>query len=156
MAKAATQAVANTTEAMRERLPEVLPTVADAPPVETPSEEAVPAATLADRRFDIRFRDKDWSINVELTDDAAESQWLAVNDTETSRDTPRRLNIRVSVAHPFMVRFAQNDTEDLEAMLRIAAAMALAEVLARDAGVRKSGTVRRNFNDILRQAFSEA
>jgi hypothetical protein len=156
MAKAATQAVANTTEAMRERLPEVLPTVADALPVETPSEEAVPAATLADRRFDIRFRDKDWSINVELTDDAAESQWLAVNDTEISRDTPRRLNIRVSVAHPFMVRFAQNDTEDLEAMLRIAAAMALAEVLARDAGVRKSGTVRRNFNDILRQAFSEA
>ena len=155
MTKAANQAVTNTAEAMEQRLPQVLPQVADAPPVDTASEEAPPITTLADRRFDIRFRDKNWSINVELTDDVAESQWLVVNDTESTREIPRRLNIRVSVAHPFMVRFAQSDVEDLEAMLRIAAAMALAEVLARDVGVRKAGTVRRNFNDILRQAFSE-
>jgi hypothetical protein len=39
-------------------------------------------------------------------------------------------------------------------MLRIAAALALAEVLARDSGVRKAGTVRRNVNDILLEALS--
>ena len=37
-----------------------------------------------------------------------------------------------------MVRFAQTDSEDVEALLRVAAAIAVAEVLARDAGVRKS------------------
>ena len=59
------------------------------------------------------------------------------------------------MAHPFMVRFAQTDTEDVEALLRVAAAIGLAEVLARDSGVRKAGTVRRNVNDILRDALSE-
>jgi hypothetical protein len=155
IAKAAREAVSNTTQAMEERLPEVLPAVADAPPVETERQEPAETVTLAERRFDIRFRDRDWSINVELSDDPAESQWLMVNDTDASRERPRRLNIRVSVAHPFMVRFAQNDRESLEAMLRVAAALALAEVLARDSGVRNAGTVRRNVNDILVQALSE-
>ncbi len=154
--KAATEAVSNTAQAMEERLPTVLPTVAAAPPVETERTEPAETTTLAERRLDIRFRDRDWSINVELSDDPAESQWLMVNDTEASSDRPRRLNIRVSIAHPFMVRFAQTDRESLEAMLRLAAAVALAEVLARDAGVRNAGTVRRNVNDILTQALSEA
>ena len=151
----ARQAVTSTTQAMQSRLPEVLPAVADAEPVETPTEEAPHTSTLANRRFDIQFRDKEWSINVELTDDPAESQWLVVSDTAATRTEPRRLDIRVSMAHPFMVRFAQTDTEDVEALLRIAAALALGEILARDSGVRRAGTVRRNVNDILRDALSE-
>lgn len=152
---AARQAVTNTAQAMQTRLPEVLPGVATAEPVDTPAEEAPHTSTLASRRFDIRFRDKAWSINVELNDDPAESQWLAVSDTAETRKEPRRLDIRVSMAHPFMIRFAQTDTEDVEALLRVAAALALAEVLARDSGVRKAGTVRRNVNDILKDALSE-
>ena len=54
-----------------------------------------------------------------------------------------------------MVRFTRVDTEDVEGMLRIAAAIAIGEVLARDSGVRRAGTVRRNVNDILRNALSE-
>jgi hypothetical protein len=60
------------------------------------------------------------------------------------------------MAHPFMTRFAQSGGEGLEGLLRVAAAIALSEVLARDTGVRKAGTVRRNINDILRDALSEA
>lgn len=152
---AAKQAVSNTAQAMETRLPDVLPAVADAAPVDTPSKEAPHKATLANRRFDIKFREKVWSINVELTDDPTESQWLAVSDTSATRQEPRRLDIRLSMAHPFMVRFAQTDSEDVEALLRVAAAIALAEVLARDSGVRKAGTVRRNVNDILKDALSE-
>ena len=59
------------------------------------------------------------------------------------------------MVHPFMVRFAQTDSEDVEALLRVAAAIAVSEVLARDSGVRQAGTVRRNVNDILRDALSE-
>ena len=55
-----------------------------------------------------------------------------------------------------LIRFAQTDAEAVEGLLRVAAALALAEVLARDSAVRKAGTVRRNVNDILRNAFSEA
>ena len=152
----ARQAVANTAQALESRLPQVIPAVIDAEPVDTSSEEAPHTSTLANRRFDIRFRDRQWTINVELTDDPAEGQWLAVTDVAQSREQPRRLDIRVSMAHPFMVRFAQADSEDVEALLRVAAAIAVAEVVARDSGVRKSGTVRRNVNEILRDALSEA
>jgi hypothetical protein len=151
----ARRAVASTTQAMENRLPEVLPTLTDAEPIDTPAEETPHTLTLASRRFDIRFRDRAWAINVELADDPAEGQWLAVTDVAESRDHPRRVDIRVSMAHPFMVRFAQTDTEDIEALLRVAAALAVAEVVARDSGVRKAGTVRRNVNDILRDALSE-
>lgn len=152
---AATQAVTNTAEAMQSGLPDVLPAVADAPQVDTPSEEAPPRSRLAGHRFDITFRDKTWSINVELNDDPAESQWLVVSDISETRQQPRRLDIRVSLVHPFMIRFAQTDSETIEGLLRVAAAIALAEVLARDSGVRNAGTVRRNVNDILKDALSE-
>lgn len=156
LATTAKQAVSNTTQAMEARLPDVLPVVASAEPVDTPTEEAPHTSTLAGQKFDISFRDKTWSISVELSDDPSESQWLAVSDTPETRSGPRKLDLRVSMAHPFMVRFAQRDTEDVEALLRVAAAIGLAEVLARDSGVRKAGTVRRNVNDILRDALSEA
>lgn len=155
LSSTAKQAVTNTTQAMETRLPKALPAVANSEPVDTPAEEPPHTSTLANRTFEIEFRAKAWYINVELTDDPAESQWVAVSDTPEAKNQPRRLDIRVSMAHPFMVRFAQTDAEDVEALLRVAAALGLAEVLARDSGVRKAGTVRRNVNDILREVFSE-
>lgn len=151
----ARQAVDNTAQALERRLPQVIPAIADAEPVDTPAEEMPHTSTLARRRFDIWFRDRKWTINVELTDDPAEGQWLAVTDVAQSLEQPRCLDIRVSMVHPFMVRFAQTDSEDVEPLLRVAAAIAVAEVLARDSGVRQAGTVRRNVNDILRDALSE-
>ena len=59
------------------------------------------------------------------------------------------------MAHPFMVTFAQTDAADIEPLLRIAAALAIAEKLARRAGVKSAGTVRRNLNEILREALSQ-
>lgn len=149
------QAVNNTAHVMEERLPTVLPSVAAAETVDTPVQEIPDTALLAGRQFNLQFRDRDWSISVALTNNPAESQWVSISDIEETHTKPRRLTIRVSMAHPFMVRFAQNDLEDIEGLLRIAAAIALAEVLARDSGVRKAGTVRRNINEILRDAFSE-
>ncbi|MEQ8345113.1 MAG: ATP-binding protein [Sneathiellaceae bacterium] len=152
----ATQAVDNAARAIQERLPTALPKISNEPLVET-SDKLIPhAGTLARKQFDIRFRDKDWRINIELTEDPAESQWLVFSDVAASTEQPRNLDIRVSMIHPFMVRFAQSDSEDVEALLRVAAALALAEVLARDAGVRHAGTIRRNVNDLISQALSEA
>ena len=154
--KAARKAVGNVTQVMQKHLPEVLPVVAAAEPVDTPTEEEPQETLLAGRQFNIRFRDKDWSINVKLTNDPAQSEWLFSSDNRENRsEPPRLLSIRVSMAHPFMLRFAQTDAEDVEGLLRLAAAIALAEVLARDSGVRYAGTVRRNVNDILRDALSE-
>ena len=156
LARTATQAVDNTARAIEEHLPAALPAISDAPPVDAPNKEPPRVGTLARKQLDIRFRDKKWRINIELTEDPAESQWLVFSDVAASTEYPRSLDIRVSMVHPFMVRFAQTDSEDVEALLRVAAALALAEVLARDSGVRHAGTIRRNVNDIIRQALSEA
>ncbi len=90
-----------------------------------------------------------------MTNDPAESQWLVLSDTGPDQGGSRKIDIRIAMAHPFMIRFAQADPEELEGMLRVAAAIALAEILARGSGVRGAATVRRNINDILREALSE-
>lgn len=152
---AAQIAVINATNAMEARLPGVLATVANAATVETSANVVPEQPKLASRRFDIRFRERDWSIQVEITNDPGEIQWLVVSDSGQIKDKLRKIDIRVSMTHPFMIRFAQADAEELEGLLRVAAALALAEVAARDSGVRGSGTVRRNVNEILREALSE-
>lgn len=59
------------------------------------------------------------------------------------------------MTHPFMVSFAQTDPEVIDALLRVAAALALGEKLARRAGVKSAGTLRRNLNQILREGLSQ-
>ncbi len=152
----ARNAITNTTRVMEESLPDILPDIADSELVDTPTEETPSSPILAGRQFDIQFRDIRWSINVELTNDPAESQWLTVSNRPKISCEPRRLGIRVSMRHPFMVRFVKPDSEDIEAILRIAAALAIAEVLASDSGVRNAGTIRRNVNEIIQNALSRA
>jgi hypothetical protein len=53
-----------------------------------------------------------------------------------------------------MVRFSGADNSAIEPLLRAAAALGLAEVLAREAGVNQAGTIRRNINDLLRDSLS--
>lgn len=72
--------------------------------------------------------------------------------TDNSPDT---IEIRVSMAHPFMIMFAQTSAEDIEPILRIAAGIAISEKLARRSGVKSAGTVRRNLNELLREALSQ-
>ena len=155
--KAASQlAVKNTSVALESNLPTVLGPIVDAAPVIPEREDRPAVPTLAKRQFDMEFRDRRWIIGVELTDDPAVGEWLSPPEIAADKDADdfRNVTIRVSMVHPFMIRFAQTDSEDVESLLRVAAALAVAEVLARDAGVRKSGTVRRNVNDILRDALS--
>ncbi len=154
--KAAAQlAVTKATEAMERALPEVLPRVAAKPPAETRAEALDAQAVLAAKELQIHFRNRDWIVRVELTDDPAEGQWLSMSDQPSADGRPEVIEIRLSLAHPFMVSFAQTDPEDVEALLRVAAALALAEKLAREAGQRYTGTIRRNLNDILREALSQ-
>ena len=152
---AAQQAVSKTAEAMVRALPEVLPRVAAEPPAETRTDPLEHQVPLASKELLIRFRDRDWTVKVEMSYDPAEGQWLAMSDQPSVNGQPEVIEIRVSLAHPFMVRFAQTDSEDVEALLRVAAALALSEKLAREAGHRFTGTIRRNLNDILREALSQ-
>ena len=150
----AEEAISRATESMEQSLPEVLSKVAAKPPVETRTLPLDPQTSLVSRDLPIRFRDRDWIVRVELTYDPAENQWLSLSDQSSTGGMPEVLEIRLSLAHPFMLRFAQTDAEDVEALLRVAAALALAEKLARETGNRYTATIRRNLNEILREALS--
>ena len=153
--KAAEEAVDNTMATMRRNLVDVLRRVAEKPSVETQEELLPDVHELVSRELPIRFHDQDWLVRVELTNDPAEGQWLSVSNSSGASQQSELIEIRLSMAHPFMVRFAQTDTEDIEALLRVAAGLALSEKLARRAGHRYTGTIRRNLNDIMREALSK-
>ena len=152
----AEQAVISTTRALESRIAEAIGVVNRTEPLETPTERLPVTSSIAGRSFGFVFRDRPWRINVELTGDPATNDWVEVADSGSSVDRPRVVNIRVSTAHPFMIRFAHTDSEKVDALLRVATAIALAEIIARDSGVRYSGTVRRMVSDILRYSLSES
>ena len=153
--QAAQKAVNRTVETMQQTLPVALPVIADEPPAETPTQSLPSQTTLVQRELTIDFRGNQWLIRIELTDEPSESQWLTFSDQFSNDTVPNILEIRVALAHPFMMNFAQTDPEDIEALLRVAAALALAEKLARLSGQKYTGTIRRNLNDILREALSQ-
>jgi hypothetical protein len=151
--EAAQRALARAVEAMQASLPGVLPQISDELPVETQTFPLDPQPTIASREFRIEFRGQVWLIRIELTGDPAQSEWLAMSDQASAGTSLDVIEIRVSMSHPFMVSFAQTDPDDVEALLRVAAGLALSEKLARSAGVRMAKTIRRNLNEILREAL---
>jgi hypothetical protein len=104
-----------------------------------------------------------WQILLELSSDPAVSDWLTVSDKPSREGTGansgirsmRQVCVRLALAHPFMDRFGGTEPERIEPLLRLAAAIALAETSARDSGVKMAGTIRRNLNELLRNAFSK-
>jgi hypothetical protein len=153
--KAAVQGLAKTSDAIAASVSEVLPKVADQPLIETQTTPLAPQPTLAKRELSFNFRGVPWLIRIELSDDPAESDWLSVSDLGVEQSgEPDTIDIRVSMTHPFMISFAQTDPETIDALLRVAAALALGEKLARRAGVKSAGTLRRNLNLILRDGLS--
>jgi len=110
-------------------------------------------AELASRRvIDVDFEDRHWRIVLELTDDPAVGDWLEISDAVTQAHTAdgrELVGLRLSLIHPFMERFAGADPDKIEPILRVAAALGLAEKVARDGGVRQAGAIRVKVNKIL-------
>ncbi|MEQ9617263.1 MAG: ATP-binding protein [Phycisphaerales bacterium] len=124
--------------------------------VEPPGE--LPEVELASRRVvDLEFEDRRWRLVLELSDDPAVGDWLELSDSVIAgeeSDGRELLGLRMSLTHPFMQRFAGADRERIEPVLRVAAALGLAEKVARDSGVRQAGAIRMKLNKILTLALS--
>jgi hypothetical protein len=154
--KAAKEAVSRTARALEsEDFGRVVERVSAEPPVDTRVSPLDHQPTLASREIDFGFRGENWRIRIELVDDPSEGQWLAISNASDPGSVSNLIEIRVSLVHPFMVAFAQTRPDDIEAVLRVACAIALGETLARRSGVKMAGTVRRNLNEILRDALSK-
>ncbi|MHB8618480.1 MAG: ATP-binding protein [Chloroflexota bacterium] len=144
---------------IQQEAPAVLDRETNSPPDETPPPEDLPRVeTVTSRVIDLEFSASPWRIELELTS-AAVRAWIELADQPSFIDVNgrrhRRIQARMSLAHPFMVRFAGTDPERIEGLLRVGAGLLLAETAARDGGVRSPGGVRLNLNDLLRDALSK-
>lgn len=152
----ADKANARVAEAIEREVPPVLeaqsalPLLIDAPP-----QSLTPDPTGSSRVIELLHRGVQWKITIELSLDPAVEDWLTLTDRAPSGGAPREIIVRMSLAHPFMQRYCRVDSSDIEGLARVAAALALAEITARDAGVPQYGTIRRNVNQLLRDALSK-
>jgi len=151
-------AVGNTAAVIEHDVPPVLENQLADHPVTVSTPETLAQAQLVSRRtIEIECDGVPWQIDLELSTDPGVGDWLSVSERPTApaqASGARRLGIRVSLAHPFMERFGGTDASQIEPLLRLAAALALAEVTAREAGVTFAGLIRRRVNQLLREGLS--
>lgn len=157
--KGADIAVARTADVIENEVPPVLERQIDEPPEVKSPPTNLPStlATVSHREIDIELNGCKWKIVLDLSYDPAVGEWVSISDQPalSTKDAIRRLSIRLSLAHPFMERFGGTNPDEIEPLLRVAVAICLAEVAARDSGVKGAGTIRRNVNKILRDALSK-
>ena len=156
---AAQAASGRTAEVVSRDVPPVIEGQVQATPEQQPPPptlpQPVPANIASQRQIDVVIRGQPWQILLDLTTDPAIGDWVSVSDAPAAHpDGPRRLVVRLSLAHPFMDRFCGVDSVRVEGFLRVAVALALAETTARESGVHLAGTIRRNINEFLRGALS--
>ncbi|MGH7170153.1 MAG: hypothetical protein ACRELG_07755 [Gemmataceae bacterium] len=152
-------AVDRTAGVIERDVPRVMTRQIEAGPDQAPPPAVLPAAQALEskRVIDVELRSQPWRIIIELTIDPAIGDWVSISDRppQTDADVERRcLAVRLSLAHPFTDRFGGTDVARIEPLLRLAAAIGLAETAAREAGVQMAGTFRRNINELLREALS--
>ena len=90
-------------------------------------------------------------MEVELVRDPG-AEWLHCGSV--TKDGHDVLEIRVNLDHPFSEEHINDNERALEPLLRLAIAISLGEKQARIQGVKNSGTVRRNANELLRLALA--
>jgi Histidine kinase-, DNA gyrase B-, and HSP90-like ATPase len=160
-AEGADTAARRTAEAIRRDVPPVFERQLEtAPDTERLPTTLPPAPPVASRReVDVELRGQPWRILLELSADPGIGDWLTVSDRPAlpaprGGRAVRQIAVRLALAHPFMDRFAGSDPERIEGILRVAAALGLAETAARESGVHMAGTIRRNVNELLRSGLS--
>jgi hypothetical protein len=118
--------------------------------------DSLPSTEIAAQRVvEIDYKGQTWEITIELSNDEAVGSWLEFCDGIVERDDQptRKIGIRLSLAHPFMKRYGGKRKKEIEPLLRLAVALALAERTAKMGGVTQASAVRCNVNDILRNSL---
>ena len=161
--KSAQAVVKDTVDKAKEQLTTVLKDIRDKQP-EPEKEEynlvEVPKDYSSHEEFEIVFRSVTWQISVELSWDNNFQNWIEIGDKfikEHYKDNlhkkVRQIGIRLSLKHPFMLKFAGIDKSRIDPLLRMAVAIGLSEITARESGVKSAETIRRNLNELLKNAL---
>ncbi len=111
----------------------------------------VPKETI----LDLVVRNQPWKVTIQLSDRPADrGTWLQITESpKLGAKGARDLRIRLSLTNPFTLKFAVSD-ESMALLVRIAAALALAELASQTAGNKNSSAVRRNLNEFLHDVLA--
>jgi hypothetical protein len=148
-----------TVKAIEEGAPKVLTRLGTQEPQQEQPKPLPSRSAITRKTFSLQHLGQEWEVVLELSDDPSVGSWVelgekALSERKAGKAVVRQLQIRFAVDHPFTAAFAGANQESLEPQLRIAAALALAEIVARESGVKQAGTIRRNVNDLLRNGLS--
>ena len=152
------EATIDTSNVIAHHLPPIIDDQISTQPNEDPLVDELDPAEEVSRRsrqiqFDLDQAQRHWSLTLELVADPSRDDWYEISETTKAGDTTE-VHIRVNIAHPFMVRFTSPDGDEIIPFTRITAGLAIAEITAREVGVREAGTLRNNLNQILRSGLS--
>lgn len=108
---------------------------------------------LADEIVEVRCDGVLWQVHIQPSADAAQQAWIELVDQHRDQGV-HVLKVRVSSSHPFTVRFADDDERPWQALMRMAAAIAIGQALARQADPANrvgASAMLRNINNALRE-----
>lgn len=124
-------------------------------PFDEGRQQSADSEQLLQRTFSVEFHDCKWEVCLQFLREQEVTQWLQVIPEPVNTVATRHITIKVAMSHPFMERFGNRDSESMEVLIRMAVALAVAEVAAGDAGVSSASQVRKNLNYLLRTCFSQ-
>jgi hypothetical protein len=153
---AARRALNRAADAIQDAVVQDLPARLDEPP-STPVSELPPMPSqVTVKRLDVAFRQARWIVIVEISE-AQDGDWLELADTsalpESPRD-PREIMLRMNINNDFMRRFAGGEISDMESLIRVGAAVALAIIVVREQGGRYADAVLLHANQLLKGSLA--
>lgn len=110
------------------------------------------------KKFPLCLNDCEWMVHLEVSYDETVNEMIQVGDHLVPPDDKtngyRDIGVRLSLVHPFMVEYAGDDINIIEPVLRIAVALGLSEIIAKET---KSAVteVRNNMNELLSGSLSK-
>jgi len=90
-----------------------------------------------------------WQVEISLDHDEGATEWIEVAAASVGEFDGRKLQVKIAMAHPFSRQFLGNGDGSIEAVLRLAAGLAIAEAIANKDGVRFATRIRTSLNDLL-------
>ena len=126
------------------------------PGVQSPEPDEISEADREEAEVQLQFRSEPWIVRIELSYADDEAEWLTIRNRPSISDPePREVLIRMAMLHPFMAQFPTLDSDGFSAIMKVASAMALAEVAAAELGDHHPSAVRRFTNEILKTHLSK-
>lgn len=153
--KGGEKALEQAVNALQDKAPKAIEEVSQHPPIKDEPETQLRQTEKAiHKEFTALFNNQEWRISIELSYDPSLPELIEVGNhlihsPMNKKGSVREVGIRLSLTHSFMVQFAGVDSTKIEPLLRIMAALGLAEVIAKNSGAKTQGEIRRNFNELI-------